>query len=357
MGTNLPISVVIPSYNHASYVDSAIESVLNQTLVPSEIIVVDDGSNDGSQNILKKYGDRISLTSFDKNRGAAVATNVGISLAKNSHVAILNSDDMWEPNKLENQYEWMRANNYDLCFTTASIIDENSLIVSNPPSFFEVFSRTSPVNSSYLYHFFYFGNFLCHPSLLIKREVYMNHGLYSNKYRQLPDLERWIHFSKFIKIGILNEKLVKFRWTDGLNTSNQSQITNYLRTQNEHLPLYLKFFENVPKDTIKISFEKEINALDPKYQEIAAIDPGTALLLGHPEPSVKYQTTIAGYLRLLTLDTTPEVDKAIQNIAGSFQVALNSDNLENHFMNQSFQRRVYEKLPVQIRKQIFRVLK
>jgi glycosyltransferase involved in cell wall biosynthesis len=89
------ISVVIPSYNHAAYIGEAIESVLTQTYEDWELIVIDDGSQDGSVDIISDYADnRITLIT-QENAGAHAAINRGISLAKGQFISILNSDDVY----------------------------------------------------------------------------------------------------------------------------------------------------------------------------------------------------------------------------------------------------------------------
>ena len=335
MEANLPISVVIPSFNHAAYISESIESILSQSSKASEIIVVDDYSTDQTLNVLGKYSQHIKIIPLPSNQGAADATNIGIRNSSNPFVAILNSDDCWTANKLELQFDYMRSSDLQICFTTANIIDANSKIVSNYPPQFDVFSRVSPTNNSFLFHFFYFGNFLCHPSLLIQKDIYERFGYYSNKFRQLPDLERWIDFAKKSQIGILNEKLVNFRWNDEVNTSSQKDTKSYIRTQNEHFPLYLSFFENITDLEIRGIFASEIERLDDDLQGIAKFDPGTALLLGHPEKSVKYQTTLAGYLRLMMKIQDPTLDKKTQEIASSFQVKMIEDKLENLYSSNS----------------------
>jgi glycosyltransferase involved in cell wall biosynthesis len=97
------VSVVIPTYNRAAKVQNAIESVLAQTLSGLEVIVVDDGSSDGTDQILRDtYRDRIHYC-FQQNQGASVARNRGIEEARGEWIAFLDSDDLWEKDKLECQ--------------------------------------------------------------------------------------------------------------------------------------------------------------------------------------------------------------------------------------------------------------
>jgi glycosyltransferase involved in cell wall biosynthesis len=102
---NPKVSVVIPTYNRADKVRSGIESVLTQSFTDLEVIVVDDGSSDGTGRILgETYGDRIRYC-FQTNQGASVARNRGIEEARGEWIAFLDSDDLWEKDKLKYQLE------------------------------------------------------------------------------------------------------------------------------------------------------------------------------------------------------------------------------------------------------------
>lgn len=96
------VSVIIPNYNYAQYLREAIESVLSQTYPNIEIIVVDDGSTDGSREIIENYGDRITAI-FQKNQGVSAARNNGVVGSNGEFAAFLDADDVWLPEKLEKQ--------------------------------------------------------------------------------------------------------------------------------------------------------------------------------------------------------------------------------------------------------------
>lgn len=96
------VSVIIPTHNRADYLTEAIESVLNQTYKDVEIIIVDDGSTDDTQERLKRYGDKIRYE-YMENGGPARARNEGMRLAKGRYIAFLDSDDLYYPYKLELQ--------------------------------------------------------------------------------------------------------------------------------------------------------------------------------------------------------------------------------------------------------------
>ena len=103
--TKIPkVSVIIPTYNNAQYLNDAIASVLNQTYTNYEIIVIDDGSSDHTSEIVEKYQDKISYI-YQENQGVSAARNKGISLAKGEFIAFLDADDLFMAHKLEKQVE------------------------------------------------------------------------------------------------------------------------------------------------------------------------------------------------------------------------------------------------------------
>lgn len=96
------ISVIIPTYNSARFLPEAVESVLSQTFLPQDVIVVDDGSTDSTEDVLKPFRRRIHYIR-QENQGPAVARNRGIAEAKGDFIAFLDADDVWLPEKLEKQ--------------------------------------------------------------------------------------------------------------------------------------------------------------------------------------------------------------------------------------------------------------
>jgi glycosyltransferase involved in cell wall biosynthesis len=101
------VSVVMPCYNGERYLAEAIDSVLGQTYRPVELVVVDDGSTDGSRRIAQGYGDRIRWTQHDHS-GISAARNRGIALASGEFLGFLDADDLWTADKLERQVGALR---------------------------------------------------------------------------------------------------------------------------------------------------------------------------------------------------------------------------------------------------------
>ena len=117
------VSVIIPAYNCAGMISRAIDSALNQD-VPVEIIVIDDGSTDNLEQVMRAYRDNPAL-SFVKNKqnlGAAGSRNRGVALAKGGYVAFLDADDYWEKGKLKQQLAKMQETDCVLCCTARELM-------------------------------------------------------------------------------------------------------------------------------------------------------------------------------------------------------------------------------------------
>lgn len=104
------VSTIIPTYNAEKWIRETVDSVLAQTYSPVEIIVVDDGSKDGTRAILSTYGDRIRVIENDINQGVSISRNIAIDNSKGDYIALLDHDDLWHPQKLEKQMSLFNSN-------------------------------------------------------------------------------------------------------------------------------------------------------------------------------------------------------------------------------------------------------
>ncbi len=122
------VSVIMPSYNTAKFISETIDSVLTQTYTNWELIIVDDCSTDNTDEVVKSFlsDDRIKYIKNEKNSGAAFSRNRALCEAKGKWIAFLDSDDLWLPEKLEKQIEFMEKNDYHFSYTNYIEIDEES---------------------------------------------------------------------------------------------------------------------------------------------------------------------------------------------------------------------------------------
>lgn len=118
------VSIIMPSYNTALYIKETIQSVLDQTYTNWELIIVDDCSTDNTEEVLATINDsRIRYFKNEKNSGAAVSRNKALRAAKGQWIAFLDSDDLWMPEKLEKQINFMKKNGYSFSYTNYEEID------------------------------------------------------------------------------------------------------------------------------------------------------------------------------------------------------------------------------------------
>lgn len=121
------VSVIIPAYNRLHMLPAAIESVLAQTFQDLEIIVIDDGSTDNTTAaLINQFGPRIRILTFPENRGRSAARNAGWAAATGEFVAFLDSDDLWQPEKLARQIPHFADKNVVLVHCWAAVIDHNN---------------------------------------------------------------------------------------------------------------------------------------------------------------------------------------------------------------------------------------
>ncbi|MDS1369877.1 glycosyltransferase family 2 protein [Aliarcobacter butzleri] len=122
------VSIITPLYNSEKYISDTINSVLKQTYINWEMIIIDDFSSDNSFNIVKEYSDkdsRIKLIRLNKNSGVAIARNKGIREARGKYLTFIDSDDLWENNFIEKSINFMLNNNYSFIYSSYRRSDEN----------------------------------------------------------------------------------------------------------------------------------------------------------------------------------------------------------------------------------------
>lgn len=122
------ISIIMPTYNCAKFIEETIESILRQTYSNWELIIVDDCSKDNTDEVVKKYESdtRIKYHKLETNQGAAIARTTAMKLATGNYMAFLDSDDLWKETKLEKQLKFMQNNDYNFTCTAYEQIDEQS---------------------------------------------------------------------------------------------------------------------------------------------------------------------------------------------------------------------------------------
>ena len=195
------VSVVIPTYNRQEFLADAINSVLSQTIKPFEIIVIDDGSTDASEDVLKKYGDQIKLIR-QENSGVSVARNVGIKAAHGSLIAFLDSDDMWLPGKLERELEFFERDlNLALVHSDVFLVSDN--VRTRPRAGRERFS-----GSCYAEFFSESPAFPILSTVIVRASALRRVGYFDERLRTSEDIDLWLRVSRAHLFAFITEPLV-----------------------------------------------------------------------------------------------------------------------------------------------------
>ena len=212
----LKISVIITSYNYEEFLAESISSVLQQTYPVYELIIVDDCSKDSSWEIIcdfkKKYPNIVTVR-HEYNWGDGVVIDAVTNYTTGDYIALQNSDDIWEPDKLEKQVKAIQ--DHEDCvavFTNVMVINDNGEPYLEKSGFYhDLFSVENRSRQEWLRRFFYEGNCLCHPSVLIRKDVYMDDDFFRKGLRQIPDFVKWIQVCKKHEIYVLQDEKVRFR--------------------------------------------------------------------------------------------------------------------------------------------------
>lgn len=217
------VSIIMPSYNTGRFIKETIESVLAQTYLQWELIIVDDCSSDNTDEVVRGYltDNRIHYIKNDKNSGAAVSRNRALREASGKWIAFLDSDDLWEPEKLQKQISFMEDNGYHFSYTNYIEINEDS-----KPNGKRV-SGPKRITKHGMYNYCWMG---CLTVMYDATEV----GLIQiEDIKKNNDYAMWLKVCRKADCYLLEETLAKYRKRSG-SISNHG----YMRLIKWHYNLY-----------------------------------------------------------------------------------------------------------------------
>lgn len=212
------VSIITPSYKSENFISQTIESVLNQTYQNWELIIVDDASPDNANKIIEEFckkDNRIRLIKLEKNSGPAVARNTAIKEAKGRYIAFLDADDMWLPQKLEKQIEFMKKNNFSFTFTYYKKVNRKE-------KYFSIIKAPLKVNYKMLLRNNYIGCLTAIYDAKILGKVYMP------SIRKRQDYGLWLKLLKKVDYAYcLPEVLSIYRIQSESVSSNKLHLLAY----------------------------------------------------------------------------------------------------------------------------------
>jgi glycosyltransferase involved in cell wall biosynthesis len=202
--TTPAVTVLMAVHNAERYLREAVESILEQSFRDFELVVVDDGSTDGSRAILDTYEDtRLRVLSSSENHGLTISLNRGLREARGTYVARQDADDISEATRLERQVAFLDDNpKIALLGTAYHRIDENGRRTGE---------RTVPVDTESARWRLLFLNAFPHTSVMVRRAVLLEVGPYDERYRYAQDYELWSRIAALHDVAGLEDFLVSYR--------------------------------------------------------------------------------------------------------------------------------------------------
>ena len=269
------VSIIIPSYNHAAWIEEALMSVFAQTLRDWELIIIDDASDDDSYELVSDYlydrthaGDidakQYRLLRHDKNQGATATLNEGLSLARGKYIAILNSDDVWDESRLQTLFDHAERENLDFLATKVRLWDKFSRLKNASEadwlSWYNGLQKDWQQHGDFL-HTLLRGNFLITTSnFFFRREVYERLGGFSEQ-RYVHDYEYVIRmYLAACRMGCLwDDTLLSYRLHDS-NTIRERPLAAI----RENMGMLLRY---MPEMSLQLNASR-LHALQQQFLDL-----------------------------------------------------------------------------------------
>ena len=224
------VSVIIPTYNRASLLPRALESVLRQTFRDSEVIVVDDGSTDHTQTVMRRFDGKVKYVR-QNNQGSAAARNRGIQESSGEYIAFLDSDDYWVPEKLEEQVKILDTyKNVGIVYARMPIINEKGEKIGMKPAgisgknFKELLEVWGDLPTS---------------TVMTRRVCFEKAGMFDTSLVTMQDIDMWLRIARFYELYEIEGKVLAYYCRhDNQATSDKIKVYGGL------VRIYTKIFNN-----------------------------------------------------------------------------------------------------------------
>ncbi|ODS34733.1 MAG: glycosyltransferase family 2 [Candidatus Scalindua rubra] len=220
------VSVIIHTYNNEKFIVETVESVLKQTYNDYEIIVVDDGSEDGTRDALLPYMHKIRYH-YKENGGIASAKNAGISLSKAEFIAFLDHDDLWIPNKLKIQMEYFnKSPQVGLVYAKYTSFRNNKKLRTKPEKGYSGWIFAKLISKS----------FIQTSTVMVKRDCLNVVGPFDESFALADEYDMFLRIAKRFQCGFIDKGLTKYR----IHDTNASK--NDLLFDKENLRVFKKVY-------------------------------------------------------------------------------------------------------------------
>lgn len=204
------VSVIIPAHDAEAFIRESVDSALAQTHRDVEVIVVDDASTDETPRILGEYGPRIKVL-HQHNGSAAASRNAGAKIATGDWLALLDADDVWEPDKLARQ----------LAHSHATFSYTNRTNIGSRGDVPELQSDVTTTHDGDVFMpLLLEGNFMTNSSVMMRRHVFERLGGFSTKLKNAEDWDLWLRIAEHHRVSYCPEPLIRYRFHGGGKSNN-----------------------------------------------------------------------------------------------------------------------------------------
>lgn len=211
------VTVLMSVYNGQTYLREAVDSILNQTFCDFEFIIINDGSADGTADILQHYDDeRIRLVDNEENIGLTRSLNKGLELARGEHIARMDGDDIALPDRLEKQVHLLDEH-LSVGLVSSSYIKINA--AGEEIGFQKVRTTNDEIKKVLLR-----SNSFCHPSSMFRKKCIERVGAYREKLKVAQDYDLWLRIAEQFEVANIEEPLCKWRVrSDSISAAKRAQ--------------------------------------------------------------------------------------------------------------------------------------
>lgn len=211
------VSVLMPVYNGEKYLKDAIDSILNQTFIDFEFIIINDGSIDNTRKIIESYDDQRILLINQENKGLPITLNIGIEIARGEFIARMDADDISEENRLMEQVEFMDQNSeVGICGSNINLINDKSEHIGH---------MMYPLEHDDIKAQMLFNCPLAHPTVIFRKSFLDESGLRYSEGKS-EDYDLWTRSVYITKVANINKYLLGYRF--GVGVSNNIYKSEYL---------------------------------------------------------------------------------------------------------------------------------
>jgi len=264
------VTVLMSVHNDRRYLAESVGSILDQSFEDFEFLIIDDGSSDGSAEVLRSIGDsRVRLIANPQNLGLTRSLNVGLNFARGRYIARMDADDIAEPMRLEWQVDAMERQ------PDLGLLGTGRLLINDAGETINI-ARPAHGRAAVLWKML-LGNAFAHPTVMLRRDVLERHRLrYDERFVTAQDYEFWVRVLQHAAGDNLPEPLVRYRLRQGISqTRKVEQLANHDRIASQAIRTIVPEFSTSPAEVMHLRGrfggfsvrEPNMNPGEPKWIE------------------------------------------------------------------------------------------